>query len=237
MKAIIEAIKTQLPGSSVKINHILQELLDEIALVVEYFISEGYIPDKLDNIYEQISNIKEEMSLGYGQLNLLEDTHTEDKAKGTINTNEDCQVDNTIEHTLLENFTHIKPYGFKFLNNELAEAKNWKSLYIKACEMFFKLDKDIFISFENKTNMNGQTRSYFSKEKHEIDFPVKIMGKTYVNTGFGANEYRDILVKILKEYNYDAKEFKVYFKADYNPRHIPQNYISIDDIDKSTLPI
>ena len=230
MKLIIEAIRTQLPESSIKINHILQELLDEIGLVVEYFISEGYIPDKLDSIYEEIASIKEEMSLGYGQLNLLEDANSGDKFKEARNNYADYKVDNTIEHTLLENFTHIKPYGFKFLNNELVEAKSWKSLYTKACEMFFNLDKDIFMSFENKTNMNGQTRSYFSEEKHEIDFPVKIMDKTYVNTGFSANEYRDILIKILKEYNYDAKEFKIYFRVDYNPRHIPQNYISIDDI-------
>ena len=219
MKDIIESIKIHLPESSVKISYILEELLDEIELVMENFISKGYLPDQLNNIYEELQNITEEMKLGYGQLNLLSEPYSSKIEKGKRPNYEDYVVDNTIEHILLENFTHIKPYGFKFLNNELVEAKNWKALYVRACEMFLKLDEDIFLNFENKTIMNGQTRSYFSKEKKNVDNPVKILDKVYINAGFGANEFRDMLMKILKEYNYNVKDFKVYFKADYNPLH------------------
>ncbi len=221
IKEIIESIKVHLPESAVKINHILEELLDEIEFVVGYFISEGYLPEKLDNVYEEISNIKEEIGLEYGQLDLLEDSG--DKY-------ENYKVDNTIEHNLLENFTHIRPYGFKFLNDEIVEAKTWKSLYIEACKIFINLDEELFLTFIKKTNMNGQKRNYFSKEKTNIDSPVKIKNKIYISTKFGANEIRDLLIKILKEYDYDAREFKVYFRLDYNSKHIAKDNMSIDNI-------
>lgn len=220
VKEIIEDIKVHLPESAVKINHILEELLEEIEFLVGYFISEGYLPEKLDNIYEEISNVKEEIGLGYGQLDLLEDA---DKKQ-------DYKLDHRVEHSLLENFTHIRPYGFKFLKEEIIEARTWKSLYIEACKMFMDLDESRFLSFINKTNMNGQKKNYFSKEKTTIDSPVKIKDRLYISTKFGANEIRDLLIKILKEYDYDAREFKVYFRLDYNLKHIPKDYISIDDL-------
>ena len=225
VKEIIESIKVPLPESAIRINNILKELLDEIELMVGYFISEGYLPEKLDNIYEEISNVKEEIGLGYGQLDLLEDGRDEDDEKDG-----NYKLDTSLEHSLLENFTHIRPYGFKFLNDEIIEVKTWKSLYIEACKIFIDLDETLFLSFINKTNMNGQKKNYFSKEKTNIDFPAKIKDKLYISTKFDANGIRDLLIKILKEYDYDAKKFKIYFRLDYNPKHRPKGYVTLDDM-------
>lgn len=223
MKEIIESIKVHLPESSIRISRLLQDLLEEVEFIMENFISEGYLPDKLDLIYKELEDITEAMKLGYGQLNLLDGIHRSSSRKNTKPNYKDYEVDNTIAHSLLENFTHIKPYGFKFLDDELFEAKNWKSLYIKACEIFLKLDEKKFMSFENRTYMNGETRDYFSKEKENIDLPVKILDKIYISTRFGANEFRDILIKILKEYDYNVEDFIVYIRADYNPLHYSSN--------------
>lgn len=229
MREIIETIKIHLPESSIRINSILQELLEEVEFVMENFISEGYLPEKLNNVYEELQNITDEIQLGYGQLNLLEGIVTQSMSDDGRPKYEDYEVDNSIVHTLLENFTHIKPFGFIFLDDNLIEAKSWKNFYIKACEIFLKLNEEIFLSFINKTNMNGQTRSYFSKQKADIDTPIHLLDKIYINVDFGSNEFRDILVKILKEYNYNVDEFKVFFRADYNPLHKPQIYINIEE--------
>lgn len=224
MKDIIESIKIYLPESSVKISSILEELLEEIEFVMEHFLSEGYLPDQFNNIYEELENITDEMKLGYGQLNLLDGNNSRRVNKNKRPNYEDYVVDNTREHTLLEDFTHIKPYGFMFLKKEFLEAKSWKSLYIKACEIFLKLDEDIFLRFENKTDMNGKSISYFSKTKENMDYPVKLLDKIYISTGFAANEFRDMLIKILKEYNYNVMDFKVYFRANYKPLHKDEIY-------------
>ena len=223
MKEIIETIKMQLPESSIRISNILEKLLKEIEFVVENFISVGYLPEELDQIYSELEKIIEELKLGYGQLNLLDDTHYNLKDDDARPNYDDYVVDTSIEHSLLENFTHIKPHGFSFFEESI-EAESWKDFYIRACEMFFKLDSDIFLTFANKTYLNGVSRDYFSKEKNNLDGPVHIFGKIYISTNFGANEFRDLLIKIIKEYDYDVMDFKVYFRADYNPLHKTKYY-------------
>lgn len=223
MKEIIESIKAHLPESSIRIRRLLKDILDEVEFVMEHFIAEGYLPDKLDNIYKELDGITEDMKLGYGQLNLLDGIRRSTSNKDEKPNYKDYEVDNSVPHTLLENFTHIKPYGFKFIKDELIEAKSWKALYIKACEIFLKLDEKKFMSFESRTYMNGETRDYFSKDKENMDLPVKILDKIYISTRFGANEFRDLLIKILKEYNYNVEDFIVYFRADYNPLHYSSN--------------
>lgn len=230
MEEIIESIKIQLPENSIRISNILQQLLEEIELVVEHFILEGYMPEKLDDIYGEISNIKEEMGLGFGQLNLLEETTGTNISEHEKNNLREYELDTQVEHTLLENFTYIKPFGFKFLNDETIKARNWNELYIKACQLFLKIDKSTFLTFINKTNMNGQSKNYFSENEEDMERPIKLMEKLYIETDFSANQFRDLLIKIIKEYNFDAIDFKMFFRADYKARNAPQNYISIDDI-------
>lgn len=76
--------------------------------------------------------------------------------------------------------------------------------------------------------MNGQSKNYFSKEEKEIDSLIKLMDKLYINTDFNANQFRDLLNKILKEYNFDAIEFKVFFRSDFKTRHEAEDYIKLN---------
>ena len=219
MKKIIDAVKTNLPESAIRIKKILHNLLNEVEFVMENLSDDGHLLDELYNIHEELDTIVEIISLKYGQMNFIEGINpikTENKNRPNY---KELLVDNTIPHTLIENFTHIRPYGFKFYDDNLIETKTWIELYIKACELFLIIDEKKFLSFENKTIMNGEVKDYFSKEKQNIDLPIKLLNKVYISTKFDANGFRDMLMKIIKEYNYSIEEFRVYFKADYNPLH------------------
>lgn len=219
MKKIIDAVKTNLPESAIRIKEILHQLLNEVEFIMENLNDDGYLLDDLYNIHDELDSTIELISLKYGQMNFINGiNHIEIEDRNRPNYKE-LQVDNTIPHTLIENFTHIRPYGFKFYDDNLIETKTWIELYIKACELFLIIDEKKFLSFENKTIMNGEVKDYFSKEKQNIDLPIKLLNKVYISTKFDANGFRDMLMKIIKEYNFSIEEFKVYFKADYNPLH------------------
>jgi hypothetical protein len=49
-------------------------------------------------------------------------------------------VDNRVEHSLYENFTHIRPFGFKINNNRLIEGRTWQEILIKTSEFLFNKD-------------------------------------------------------------------------------------------------
>lgn len=219
MKKIIDAVKTNLPESAIRIKKILHQLLNEVEFVMENLNDDGYLLDELYNIHEELDTAIELISLKYGQMNFINginDIKIENKNRPNY---KEFLVDNTIPHTLIENFTHIRPYGFKFYDDNLIETKTWIELYIKACELFLIIDEKKFLSFENKTIMNGEVKDYFSKEKQNMDLPIKLLNKFHISTKFDANGFRDMLMKIIKEYNFSIEQFRVYWKADYNPLH------------------
>lgn len=76
-----------------------------------------------------------------------------------------------------------------------------------------------FMSFENKTYLNGDTRDYFSKEEDNVDLPYRLSEKVYISTKFDANGFRDLLKDLIKEYGFNVEDFKVYFRADYKALH------------------
>lgn len=217
MKEVLEAFKTNFPEHALKIKEVLQYLLAEVEFGMDNFKDDGFLLDELDNIHEELDMLIEKIDLGFGQMSFIEgisSIYKKDRPK-----HKDLQVDSTIPHILIENFTHIRPFGFRFQDGELNETKTWKELYVKACEQFLLINDKKFITFKYKTMMNGENRDYFSETSENINLPVKLSDNLYISTRFDANGFRDMLIKILKEYNYNVEDFKVYFKADYNPLH------------------
>jgi len=45
--------------------------------------------------------------------------------------------------------------------------------------------------------------------------PKSILGKIYVETKLSANSLRNLIVNLLKEYNFKISDYKIYFRADY----------------------
>ncbi|TJX13497.1 hypothetical protein E9840_09065 [Tissierella creatinini] len=217
MKYIIDALGGKYPERVFIIRDLLNQLLDQVEFGMKNFKEDGFLLDELDSIHEELNLLIDKIDLGFGQLNFL-DGHIK-FPKNTRPKHDDLIVDNTIAHSLLENFTHIRPYGYSFLDDEIIEIKTWKDMYISACKTFLKLNEDKFLTFQKKTIMNGESRDYFSDHEEGLDLPYKLKEKVYICTRFDANGFRDMLVKIIKEYNFNVKDFKVYFKADYKLLH------------------
>lgn len=124
-------------------------------------------------------------------------------------------VDNNVEHTLYEDFKHKRPFGFKFDTLELIETNSWSDMLIRLSEILVSLNEEKFLSFEVKPNMNGKINQYFSKDMVNLKKPYKINDSIYIDTNQNANGIRNLIIKMLKEYDLKASDFKVYFRADY----------------------
>ncbi|WP_416175473.1 hypothetical protein [Clostridium sp.] len=125
-------------------------------------------------------------------------------------------VDNRVEHSLYENFTHIRPFGFKINNNRLIEGRTWQEILIKTSEFLFNKDSKKFISFENNKNMNGKKNKYFSSKPEGIRKPELVANSIYIETNMSGNSVRNLIIKMLKQYGIKVSDYKVYFRADYS---------------------
>ncbi len=147
---------------------------------------------------------------------LIVEEETDEEAEVKIIPNySEYIVDHNSEHTLYENFTHKRPYGFKLNDQHIVEVKTWQDMLIKTCEYLLTIDEKKFMGFENKKTMNGKKNKYFSTNPDDMRKPRKVADKIYVEINQSGNAIRNLIMKLLKEYNFSIGEFKVYFRADY----------------------
>lgn len=165
------------------------------------------------HIYEsKIDNILEEIS-----VENIETLNMEDKIeyKKEIPNYEEYRVDNTIEHTLKEDFTHKRPSSFKIGDDYTSIVNTWQEMMLDTCKYLIKCDEDKFKQVISKLRLNGRKSAYFTTDKKIMRRPVHIGLDIYVETNMSANSIRNLIIKLLKEFNIPTNSFKVYLKADY----------------------
>lgn len=64
--------------------------------------------------------------------------------------------------------------------------------------------------------MNGKKIQYFSVNPENMRKPKIVNNKIYVEMNQSGNAIRNLIIKLLKEYNFKINEYKVYFRADYS---------------------
>ncbi len=223
IKNLLKSIKKDFPEESIYISNLISELKNQVEVIIDAYSfdedKELFI-EELNQINGRIKDIKSELDINYGQLTMgeLRNEVVKDEEKQNPNY-EKYIVDNTIEHSLLGDLTHIRPYGFKFITDELIHASTWKDVFIKTSEILLQIDEKKFMNFEKLTKMNGELRDYFSTDSSNMILPIKIMNKIYITTSMSANSYSEIIGKMLKEYDFDIEKYKLYFSADYSPLH------------------
>lgn len=202
-----ETIKDSIDAIGNRINKAITNREDFENLSVYY--------DMAKDAYGIEKKIQEIMNmLEVEEIEVSEETEEEIKKK-TIPNYVDYIVDNNIEHTLYENFTHKRPFGFKFNENHVVEVSTWKDMLVKTCKILMVIDKNKFMSFESNDAMNGKKKKYFSANPNLMTKPRKIADNIYIETNQSGNAIRNLMVKLLKEYDFRINDYKVYFRADY----------------------
>lgn len=228
LEEILNLIKEDFPDKSIDISEslaLLMDTIDDVMNKINDKIGQAYSSrdfstvekyttlGKAINTYE--TKIDEIINFTRMEENEIIEEDTEESNSKILPNYEEYIVDNKIEHTLYENFTHIRPFGFKINKNELIEARTWQEVLIKTCEELFSVDEEKFFSFENNKNMNGKKNKYFSIKTDSIRKPELIGNKLYVETNMSGNSIRNLIIKILKEFDIKISDYKVYFRADY----------------------
>lgn len=60
-----------------------------------------------------------------------------------------------------------------------------------------------------------EKNKYFSISLRSMRSPKRIANKLYIETNLSANSVRNLLVKILKEYDFRITDLKIYLRAYY----------------------
>lgn len=226
---LIEKLKEEFPDKAIDISEgleLLRETIKDSIDVIGNRINKAVTNRDFENVsvysdmakeaYDLEKKIQEIMNmLEVEEIEVSEETE-EEVEKKTIPNYADYVVDSNIEHTLYENFTHKRPAAFKLNDEKIVKVKTWQDMLIKTCEFLMAVDEKKFLSFEYNDEMNGKKNKYFSRNPNDMRKPRKIADKIYIETNQSGNAIRNLMIKLLKEYDFKISDYKVYFRADYS---------------------
>jgi len=238
MNNLILSIKKEFPDKAIDLYEsidLLLETIKDIMVTIEEKSSEEmknrnfdksmYYMQLAQNIHNyelNLDNILESISVE--ERDFLDDIDEKIESKKEIPNYEQYRVDNTIEHTLKEDFTHKRPNSFKIGDEYTSIVNTWQEMLLDTCKYLIKLDYEKFKKITKKPTLNGRKSVYFSIDKNIMRKPVCIGGGIYVESNMSANAIRNLILKLLKEFNIPTNSFKVYLKADYtNLRQLALN--------------
>lgn len=127
-------------------------------------------------------------------------------------------VNQDVEYSLVEDFKHKRPHAFKINDKRMVEVQTWKEMLLKTSELLCAVDSEKWAGFEHDAKMNGKRKKVFSADRGQLRKPEKI-GDLYIETNRSANDIRNLLIKLLRAYDYKMNDFKIYLRADYTDLH------------------
>ena len=190
---------------------------DEVASYVE-------ASKELALISDYISEILDGVDIDYSDdtSDVDEDSEIAEENGSIINRNakyDACHVNELETHDLFENFTHKRPVAFT-LEGQRYSARDWKQILRIVCEVLNQRNPQLFKSFVNDPQMQGNTRTYFSFSDKNMYNPKKISGSdVFIETNHSANTICSIIGDMIEKYNIPVPSVKIYLRADYSSLH------------------
>lgn len=132
---------------------------------------------------------------------------------------ESLRMDQNIPYILYDDYTHKRPDGFEIFGMH-QNAKDWKEMFVKTCEILAEKDPTKFNTFVNDKFMQGRKVSYFCKDQKGIRDPQCVNGTDiYLMTNMNANQVKNVIERMLRRYDIKISDYKMYLKANYTTRH------------------
>lgn len=221
----ISLLKERFKQNSIDLSesaHLLVSVMDET--IKEIHVKHNKALNNRDyNLVRALIELSECLS-GYQDLlqNIVSNLDVDDNRPATDDDfesdDESFLVDHNVVHTLFEDFTHTRPYGFEFRGN-FYKVHTWREMMAKTCLLLANDDYERVLKFQFNPSLNGKKKPYFTDEPSELRTPVPI-GDTvlYFEGNMSANSIRNLLKRIIQEFGFNAVSFKIFLRADYSSK-------------------
>jgi len=125
------------------------------------------------------------------------------------------ELDKTESHTLNENFTYKRPYGFILEDSAFRGLKTWKSLYLKVLEILKKSNYEKFKRMsEVDTFISKRGNPLFSKKEQDLRVAEKMEDIFFIEINLSANHIRNNIKQLLEYFSLNPANMKIYLRED-----------------------
>lgn len=215
----------------------IKEILDMLNTLNEYFLS---LPDDMllnidprdnESLQNGLSFIKEfndslsqfaissnriELQIKkYFSINPEEDDVEREITQDKKNKRIVKELDDSIPHTLDENFTYKRPYGFILQDSAYKGLKTWRSLYFQVLKELKAHDPQRFsILPEEKRFISNRGKHLFSRKNDKLRAGERFGLDFYVEVNLSANNIKNTIIDLLQHFGINYKEMKIYLRED-----------------------
>lgn len=126
-----------------------------------------------------------------------------------------AELDQTVPHTLGENFTYKRPYGFILGDAAVKGLKTWKSLYLYVLDILQAADSEKFSALpQTERFISNRGNPLFSTDQSILRVGDKLPSGLYAEVNLSANMIRDNLYNLLEHFGLDPQTMKIYLRED-----------------------
>lgn len=126
-----------------------------------------------------------------------------------------ADLDQAIPHTLDENFTYKRPFGFILGDTAVKGLKTWKSLFLLVLDILQEIDKKKFSALpQTERFISNRGNPWFSTDQSKLRVAEKLSAGLYVEVNLSANMIRNNMVELLEHFGLDPKAMTIYLRED-----------------------
>ena len=125
------------------------------------------------------------------------------------------ELDKTARHSLDENFTYKRPFGFILEDAAYKGIKTWKNLYLHVLKILKEKDPERFSTLPNEERfISNRGNPLFSRERSKLRIEEKIGSEFYAEINLSANNIRDNIKSLLTYFQIDPENMQIFLRED-----------------------
>jgi len=164
----------------------------------------------VDSATKIADQIKTHFSINPEEEEIEKELITEQRQDRTIR-----ELDKTEPHTLDENFTYKRPYGFILGDTAFKGIKTWRKLLVLVLDELNEKDSNRFAKLPQEEKfISNRGNPLFSKEKHNLREGKRLKSGVYVEVNLSANDIRKNIKSLLEHFQLSSADMKIYLRED-----------------------
>jgi hypothetical protein len=125
------------------------------------------------------------------------------------------QLNRDEPHSIDENFTFKRPYGFILDGQGTTGITTWRRLYEIFCQQLYRRATDRFRTLpDNEDFVSRRGNRAFSRNAHDLRYGAEIADGIYAEVNLSANNIRDNMRRLLATFEIPEHSLKLFLRED-----------------------
>ena len=125
------------------------------------------------------------------------------------------ELDRTEAHTLDENYTYKRPYGFVLNDRAFKGLKTWKNLYLHVLDCLYEVDAVKFAALPQEARfISSRGNPQFSMNAADVRVAQQVPGGLLAEINLSANSLIKNIRELLAHFGIESSAMKIYLRED-----------------------